>query len=69
MDTDIHAVDLEIRHQIRPGMRAFVGYRYQYYSDGSPSPSSATRPTDRTQRVHTLSFGLTLNSDLLESRR
>ena len=69
VDADIHALDLEIRHQIRDGMRAFVGYRYQYYSDGSPSPSSATPQTDRTQGVHTLSFGLTLNSDLLESRR
>jgi hypothetical protein len=71
VDADIHTLDLELRHRVRDGLRLFVGYRLQHYSDGAPkpaSPGSAIRPPDRSDVRHTVSFGVTLTSELLKKR-
>ena len=72
VEADIHGLDVEIRHQLRAGLRLFAGYRLQHYSDGAPrpsSPSSARRPPDRSDVRHTVSFGFSLDSELLAARR
>ena len=72
VDADIHALDFEVRHQVRSGMKIFAGYRLQSYSDGAPKPNSlgsSTRPPDRSDIRHTLSVGFTLNSDLFTANR
>jgi hypothetical protein len=69
VDANIHAMDFELRHQVREGLRVFGGYRFQHFRDGASkpdSPSSSTQPPDRSQWVHTVSFGITLNGDLLK---
>jgi hypothetical protein len=71
VDADIHGLDMEVRHQIRAGMRVFAGYRLQYYRDGSPkpnSPSSSQQPESRRDTRHTFTLGITLNSELLSPR-
>jgi hypothetical protein len=71
VDADIHGLDMEVRHQIRAGMRVFAGYRLQHYRDGSPkpnSPSSSQQPESRRDTRHTFSLGITLNSELLSPR-
>jgi len=68
VDANIHAVDFELRHQIRDGMRMFAGYRIQYFSDGSPRPDSlgsVRSPPDRSDFRHTVRIGVSLNGDLL----
>jgi outer membrane receptor protein involved in Fe transport len=72
VDADIHGLDIEIRHQLGDGIKVFAGYRLQSYSDGAPKPNSlgsATRPPDRSDIRHTVSFGVTLNGDLLSKNR
>jgi hypothetical protein len=72
VDADIHAFDLELRHQLREGLRLFAGYRIQYFSDGAPkpnSPGSSRQPPDRSDIRHTVSFGVTLNGELFRGRR
>ena len=71
VDGDIHGLDVEIRHQLRAGMRVFAGYRLQHYRDRSPkpsSPSSSQRPQSRLDTRHTFTLGITLNSDLFATR-
>jgi hypothetical protein len=72
VDADIHGLDFEIRHQLRAGLRAFAGYRLQHYRDGASkpsSPSSSQQPQSRKDTRHTFTLGITLNSELLSSRR
>lgn len=72
VDAHIHGLDLELRHQIRKGLRVFAGYRLQLYEDGAPKPSatgSVQRPGSRTDLRHTVSVGVSLNSDLLSRPR
>ncbi len=72
VDAKIHALDFEIRHQLRDGLKVFAGYRLQAYSDGAPKPNSlgSTRqPPSRSDYRHTVSFGFTLNSNLLTASR
>ncbi|MBW2426903.1 MAG: hypothetical protein JRG86_21855, partial [Deltaproteobacteria bacterium] len=72
VDADIHAFDLELRHQLREGLRLFAGYRIQYFSDGAPkpnSPDSSRQPPDRSDIRHTVSFGVTLNGELFQGGR
>jgi len=71
VDADIHGLDMEIRHQLRAGIRVFAGYRLQHYRDRSPkpnSPSSSQQPPSRLDTRHTITLGITLNSELLSSR-
>lgn len=69
IDSDIHGLDLEVRHTLRPGLRIFGGYRFQYYDDGAPRPNSPSnaRWPGRTDMRHGVTFGVTLNSDLLDT--
>ncbi len=72
VDAEIHGLDMEIRHQLRAGLRVFAGYRLQYYRDGATkpnSPSSSQQPPSRSDTRHTMTLGITLNSELLSSRR
>ncbi len=72
VEANIYGLDLELRHRIREGLRVFAGYRLQYFSDGAPkpgSPSSVRQPPDRSDVRHTVSFGITLNGDLLADHR
>jgi hypothetical protein len=71
VDADIHGLDIEVRHQLRAGLRFFAGYRLQYYRDGAPkpnSPSSSQQPDSRRDTRHTFTLGITLNNELLSSR-
>lgn len=71
VEANIHSIDLEIRHRVRDGMRLFAGYRLQVFSDGAPKPDSVgsvRRAPDRSDLRHTLTFGVSLNGDLLERR-
>jgi hypothetical protein len=71
VEADIHSIDLGIRHRVREGMRLFAGYRIQYFSDGVSRPSSlgsVRRPPDRSDLRHTVTFGVTLNGDLIARR-
>lgn len=71
VDADIHGVNLELRHRIRDGLRIFAGYRFQYFSDGAPQPSSlgsVRSPPDRSDIRHTVTLGVSLNGDLLARR-
>jgi hypothetical protein len=68
IDAGVHAVDLELRHQLRAGLRLFAGYRFQLYDDDAPrveSIASAVRPFDRSTHQHTITFGVTLTSELI----
>ena len=72
VDAEINALDIELRHQIREGLRVFAGYRFQHFSDGAPkpdSPTSVTQPPDRSDIRHTVSLGITLNSELFAASR
>jgi hypothetical protein len=72
VDANIYGLDLEVRHRIRAGLRVFAGYQLQYFSDGAPkpdSPASVAQPPDRSDLRHTVSLGVTLNSELLERGR
>jgi len=63
VDARIHGLDLELRRELREGLRVFAGYRLQRFADGAPlhpSLNSAVAPFDRSATRHTLSFGVTL---------
>jgi hypothetical protein len=69
IDADIHDIDLELGHWVRPGLRVMAGYGLQYYGDGSPRPASiasVVSPFDLTTLRHIVTVGVTLTSDLLE---
>ncbi len=71
VDSDIHELDLELRHRVREGLRLFAGYRIQFFSDGARKPSSTgsvRAVPDRSDLRHTFSFGISLNGDLLARR-
>ena len=67
LDSQIHAVDVELRHQLRAGLELSAGYRLQRYDDDAPvveSIASAARPFDRSTHQHTVTLGVTLTSAL-----
>jgi len=71
VDADIHSIDLELRHRVQEGLRLFAGYRIQYFSDAAGQPTSVgsvRQPPDRSDLRHTVTFGVTLNGDLLDRR-
>lgn len=69
VDAEIHSLDLELRHQVRKGLRVFAGYGVQHYADDAPkpgSPGSSLQPGDRSDFRQTVTVGVTLNSELLD---
>lgn len=71
IDSDIHDVDLEVGHWLRDGLRVFAGYRLQLYDDRAPvveSVASVVTPFGPSTHQHTVTLGVTLNSDLLSRR-
>lgn len=67
IDADIHRLDLEVGHWVMEGLRVLVGYRLQLYEDGAPVPvstGSVVMPRNPSTHQHTVTFGVTLNSDL-----
>lgn len=63
IEATIHGLDLDLRHEIRPGLSVFGRYGLQHYDDDAPvpqSPGSAVRPFDRSTTRHTIVFGVTL---------
>lgn len=69
IDSDIHRLDFEVGHWVMEGLRVLVGYRLQIYDDRAPIPASiGTRvaPMDLSATRHTITLGVTLNSDLLD---
>jgi hypothetical protein len=71
IDSDIHGADLEVGRWLFPGLRVRVGYRFEYYDDGSTLPESvqsAVAPFDLTTTRHTVTLGVTLTSALLEKK-
>ncbi len=68
IDFDIHAIELEIGHELRTGLRVSAGYRLRIFDDQSPvteSVASAVAPFDQSYRQHTVTVAFTLTSDLL----
>ncbi len=68
IDSDIHSVQMEVGHWLRDGLRVQVGYRVQVFDDSGARPSgsgSVVRPRSLSQTQHTVTLGVTLNSDLL----
>jgi len=71
IDSDVHDVDLELGHWLRDGLRVFAGYRLQLYDDRAPvypSIASVVPPFGPSTHQHTVTLGVTLNSDLASSR-
>jgi outer membrane receptor protein involved in Fe transport len=67
IDSDVHGVQLEVRHWLRDGLRVQAGYRLQRFDDSSARRSgtgSVVQPIDPSQTQHTVTLGVTLNSDL-----
>jgi outer membrane receptor for ferric coprogen and ferric-rhodotorulic acid len=65
--SDTHRVQVRLSHWIRQGLRVNLGYDYDEYIDDSRTPSGvgSADPFDPSTHVHTVMFGVTLNSDLL----
>jgi len=71
IDSDIHGAELEVGRWLFPGLRVRVGYRFEYYDDGSKLPESvqsAVVPFDLTTTRHTVTLGVTLTNALLEKK-
>lgn len=63
IDATIHGLDLDLGHELRPGLRIFGRYGVQIYDDDARVPSSAgssVTPFDRSTTRHTITVGLTL---------
>ncbi len=68
--SDIHDIAFDVGHWVRHGLRVFAGYRFQNYQDrteGPPNGGSSLAPFGSSTRVHSVTLGLTLTSDLLEN--
>ena len=71
VDGTIHGLHTEVRREIIDGLSVLLGYRFQHYSDGARRPTSlgsARRPPVRSDTRHTVSFGVTLDSELFAER-
>jgi len=71
IDSDIHCAELEVGRWLREGLRVQIGYRFEYYDDGSNLPESvqsAVAPFDLSTTRHTVTLGVTLTSALLEKK-
>jgi hypothetical protein len=67
IDSDIHGVQMELGHWLRDGLRIQAGYRLQLFDDSSARTSDAgsvVRSNSPDQTQHTVTLGVTLNSDL-----
>jgi hypothetical protein len=64
---DIHRVQFELGHWLREGLRVSFGYNFDKYRDHTQIPTGvgSADPFDPSTHVHTVMFGVTLNSDLL----
>jgi opacity protein-like surface antigen len=71
IDSDIHSAEIEVGRWLVEGLRVRVGYRFEYYDDGSNLPESvqsAVVPFELTTTRHTVTVGVTLTSALLEKK-
>ncbi len=66
--SDLHRTDFEIRHWLRPGLRLSAGYRFAKYRDRSPTSRgiAVVTPFDLSTREHTVTLGVTVNSDAFD---
>lgn len=67
IDSDIHAIQLEVGHWLRSGMRLHAGYRLQQFDDANSRPlhaGSVVRSIDPSTTQHTVSIGVTLTSEI-----
>lgn len=67
IDSDIHGVQMELRHWLRDGLRLQVGYRLQRFDDSSARSNAAgstVSPVSPSQTQHTATLGVTLTSEL-----
>ncbi len=68
--SDIHDIAFDVGHWLRDGLRVFAGYRFQDYEDrsqGPPNGGSSLAPFGLSTRVHSVTLGVTLTSNLLEN--
>lgn len=67
IDSDTQAVSLEVGRWVVDGLRVLAGYRYQNYKNHASLPpesiASVVAPFDPSTHQHTLTLGVTLNSD------
>jgi hypothetical protein len=65
--SDIHRLQVRIGHWLREGLRVHVGYDFDEYVDNTRIPTGvgSADPFDPSTHVNTVTFGVTLNSDLL----
>ena len=69
IESNIHVVDLELRHRVVDGLEVLCGYRFQDYDNDGPVPesvASAVSPYERSTRQHTVTVGVTLTSEFFE---
>jgi hypothetical protein len=64
---DTHRVQVVLSHWVREGLRVNLGYDFDKYVDRSSIPTGvgSADPFDPSTHVNTITFGVTLNSDLL----
>jgi outer membrane receptor protein involved in Fe transport len=71
VDAQIHGLSFSLRHRLRPGLRTQLGYTFQHYEDGAPVPESTgsvVTSFDRSTDRHTVTVGLTLDSEFFAKR-
>lgn len=70
IEADIHCIQVEAGHWLRDGLRLRVGYRLQLLDDRGPRASgvgSVIGSINPSQTQHTVTLGVTLTNDLLNS--
>ena len=69
VDSDTHVMELELRHEVRPGVEILGGYRFQDYDSDVSQPvsqDSAVSPFDPSAHQHTVTVGVSLTNEFFE---
>lgn len=69
IESETHVLALDFRHRIVDGLEILCGYRFQRYDDDAPRPesvASVVAPFDRSTHQHTVTVGVTLDSEFFE---
>jgi hypothetical protein len=67
IDSRIHRVYFDAGHWVMDGLRLSLGYRYDHFQDRGAEPTvfvSNVAPFDLSAHQHTVTFGVTVTSDL-----
>lgn len=66
--SDLHGIEVEVGHWLMDGLRLSTGYRFDEYRDRTAvsTGTGVVSPFNPSTRVHTVSLGVTLNSDAFQ---